>query len=147
MRLATPLAAGVLGAVLGSLAGSLGTFVHRSDLHLSAASLPVGLVLALVLSVATVVLCGAATSSRLAAAAAAAGWLLAVLSLASRRAEGDVILAALPSGYVWLYGGTVAVMAAAAYPYGMLPRGWGPSPETGGGSSLDGPGRPADERR
>ena len=70
------------------------------------AGLPVGLAVAAALSAGVFVTCGLLLG-RPGAAAAAIGWLVAVLVLASRRPEGDLVVPGSVAGYVWLLGGTL----------------------------------------
>jgi len=45
------------------------------------------------------------------------GWLVAVLVLASRRPEGDLVVPGSVAGYVWLLGGTLLAGVCVALPY------------------------------
>ncbi len=60
---------------------------------------------------------GAGVLGRPGAAAAAIGWLVAVLVLASRRPEGDLVVPGSVAGYVWLLGGTLLAGVCVALPY------------------------------
>ena len=100
-------------AAAGACAGVLGSFVHPLVL----AGLPVGLAVAAALSVGVFVTSGLLLG-RPGAAAAALGWLVAVLVLASRRPEGDLVVPGSVAGYVWLLGGTVLAGCCVALPYG-----------------------------
>lgn len=114
----TRVALGLLGLVLGVMAGVLGSFVHA----LTWAGLPVGLLLGLGLSLAVFATAGLAGRSRGGAALAAAGWVVAVLALSSRRPEGDLVVPAGALGNGWLVGGLLLAGLAVAWPYGGLPR-------------------------
>jgi hypothetical protein len=99
-------------AAAGAGAGVLGSFVHPLDL----AGLPVGLAVAAALSAGVFVTTGLLLD-RPGAAAAALGWLVAVLVLASRRPEGDLVVPGSVAGYVWLLGGTLLAGGCVALPY------------------------------
>ena len=100
-------------AAAGACAGVLGSFVHPLVL----AGLPVGLAVAAALSAGVFVTSGLLVG-RPGAAAAALGWLVAVLVLASRRPEGDLVVPGSVAGYVWLLGGTLLAGGCVALPYG-----------------------------
>lgn len=99
-------------AAAGAGAGVLGSFVHPLVL----AGLPVGLAVAAALSAGVFVTSGLLLG-RPGAAAAALGWLVAVLVLASRRPEGDLVVPGSVAGYVWLLGGTLLAGVCVALPY------------------------------
>jgi hypothetical protein len=114
-----------LAALAGLAVGVVGTFLHRIFvLHL-----PVGLVAGLALSVAVMVYATAVVASRVGAVAAFLGWLLAVASLSLARPEGDVVLAAQPVGYVWLFGGTLIGGLCIGLAPLLVPRAWRPPTE------------------
>lgn len=104
----------VVALLLGAVAGILGTIVHRVQW----ADLPLGLVLALVLTLSTAVMCRA-WSGLVTLLAAAVGWLVAVQVLSASGPGGDVLVPAQTVGYVWTYGG-LALVAITAF----LPRAW-----------------------
>jgi hypothetical protein len=108
----------LLALVAGVLAGIFGSFVQAIDGRVLGAGLPVGLVIALAVSLAAVVGSGRAAGARTAALLAVLGWLLAVLTLAMPRAEGDVIIASGTIGITWLYAGAVLVALGVLPPYG-----------------------------
>ena len=97
----------------GALAGVLGSFVHPLDV----ARLPLGLALAVLLTAGVLVTWGLLVG-RAGAVAAAFGWVAVVLLLAARRPEGDLVVPASVSGYLWLLGGLVLAAACIALPYG-----------------------------
>jgi Family of unknown function (DUF6113) len=105
--------------VAGAGAGVLGSFVHGYQWH----GVPVGLLVALALSLAVFGTAGLAVRARSGAIAAAAGWLLAVGVLSLQRPEGDLVVSASTLGYLWLLGGTVVAGAAIAIPYSLWPAG------------------------
>jgi len=102
----------------GAAAGVLGSFVHP----LRVAGLPGGLLLALALCVTVIGAAGLLVGSRSGAGAAAVGWLVMVLLFAAPRAEGDLVVAGDPAGYLWLFGGTLAAGLAIGWPYGRRAR-------------------------
>lgn len=101
-------AAGVSGLV----GGLLGSFVHSFTWY----AVPVGLGTALALTLSIFTTARIATRSRLGAAVAVASWLVPVLVLTVRRAEGDLIIAGTALGYAWLVGGTLLAGCAVAWP-------------------------------
>ncbi|ANC30915.1 DUF6113 family protein [Isoptericola dokdonensis] len=112
----------LLALLLGAVIGLVGTVTHRSTW----ADLPVGLVLALVMTLATAVLCRAWTGTG-ALLAAGAGWLVTVQLLATDGPGGDVLVPADLTGYLWTYGGLVLFAVAA-----FLPRRWFDDEPSGG---------------
>jgi hypothetical protein len=104
----------VLALALGAVVGVLGTVAHRTQWN----DLPVGIVLALAITLSTAVLCRAwAGMGPL--LAAGAGWVVAVQVLAVAGPGGDVLVPAQPVGLVWTYGGLAMFLVAA-----FLPRSW-----------------------
>ncbi|MEU2199606.1 DUF6113 family protein [Isoptericola sp. NPDC019482] len=104
----------VLAVALGAVVGVLGTVAHRTQWQ----DLPVGIVLALAITLSTAVLCRAwAGLGPL--LAAGAGWVVAVQVLAVAGPGGDVLVPAQPVGLVWTYGGLAMFLVAA-----FLPRSW-----------------------
>lgn len=104
----------LLAAALGLVVGVLGTVAHRTQWH----GVPAGLVLALVVTLSTAVLCRA-WSDVGALLAAGAGWVVAVQVLSLPGPGGDVLVPAQPVGMVWTYGGMLMFVVAA-----FLPRSW-----------------------
>jgi len=105
-------------AACGVVVGLLGSFQQGWRLMLGGVDLPVGAVLGLALTLATVVWAGVVSRSRVGAALTFFGWMSAVLVLAMPRPEGDLIVPGTVAGYVWLFGGTLLGAAAMAWPYG-----------------------------
>ncbi|MFD6135075.1 DUF6113 family protein [Isoptericola sp. NPDC060257] len=104
----------LLAVALGAVVGVLGTVAHRTQWH----DLPVGIVLALAITLSTAVLCRAwAGLGPL--LAAGAGWVMAVQVLAVAGPGGDVLVPAQAVGLVWTYGGLAMFLVAA-----FLPRSW-----------------------
>ncbi|MCK9792249.1 DUF6113 family protein [Isoptericola sp. 4D.3] len=104
----------VLALVLGAVVGVLGTVAHRTQWN----DLPLGVVLALAITLSTAVLCRAwAGLGPL--LAAAAGWVVAVQVLSVAGPGGDVLVPAQAVGLVWTYGGVAMFLVAA-----FLPRSW-----------------------
>lgn len=117
----------VLAVAAGVAVGLLGSLVHP----VRVAGIPVGLVIALLLSLTVFVGCGGGLRSRGGAAAAALGWLGPVLLLSTPRPEGDLVVPGNALGYAWLLGGTVLAGLAVAVPYGDHPGGAGAASGTG----------------
>ncbi len=86
--------------------------------------MPVGLLAALVLTLAVCAAAGLGTRSRGPAAGAALGWVGIVVVLSTRRPEGDLVVPGTLLGYAWLLGGTLVAGAAVSWPYAST----GPSP-------------------
>lgn len=108
MRRPAPLAAlGVLAALLGALAGVLGSFDQAVGAVVPLLRLHVGLVLALLLTLAVFTGAALVTRHRSTPVLALLGWLAAVLVLSMKRPEGDLVVPATPSGYAWLLGGSL----------------------------------------
>ncbi len=98
MRVRVPLAVLLLAA--GVVVGAASTFVH---------ALPVGLVLALVATFASVLALPPGWWSRL---PFAVGWLLVVFYFSNPRPEGDYLVASDTTGYTLLGTGVVIVVAS-----------------------------------
>lgn len=111
----------VLGALvagaLGIGVGLLGALAHSMSVRMLGLSLPVGLLPALAGLAGLLVGTGTILRSRLVLLAPAAGWALAVFPLAVPRPEGDLVVAASASGYVFLLGGAVLIGACLTLPY------------------------------
>ncbi|MFC8597847.1 DUF6113 family protein [Isoptericola sp. NPDC057191] len=104
----------VLALALGAVVGVLGTVAHRTQWH----DLPLGIVLALAITLSTAVLCRAwAGLGPL--LAAGAGWVVAVQALSVAGPGGDVLVPAQAVGLVWTYGGLLMFLVGA-----FLPRSW-----------------------
>jgi hypothetical protein len=104
----------VLALALGATVGVLGTVAHRAQWQ----DLPVGVALALAITLSAAVLCRAwAGLGTL--LACGAGWVVAVQALALEGPGGDVLVPAQPVGLVWTYGGMALFLVAA-----FLPRSW-----------------------
>lgn len=102
----------VLALLLGVLVGAIGTVMFQ-------AVFPVGLVLALVATLAGAVT-ARAWSGFGTLVAYAAGWFAAVQVLAAKGPGGDVLVpGGHASSYVWVYGGFVLVMLSS-----FAPRSW-----------------------
>ena len=112
----------LLAVVLGLVMGVLGTAAHRTTWL----DLPVGIILALALTLSTAVLCRA-WSGLGGMLAAGGGWLVAVQVLSLSGPGGDVLVPAEAVGMAWSYGG-LAVFVVAAF----LPRSWFTDPPTPG---------------
>lgn len=104
----------VLALVLGATVGMLGTVAHRTQWQ----DLPVGIALALAITLSTAVLCRAwAGLGTL--LACGGGWVVAVQVLALEGPGGDVLVPAQAVGLIWTYGGMALFLVAA-----FLPRVW-----------------------
>src|SRR5689334_15493503 len=104
-------AAAVSGAAYGTLVmlglalGVFGGFEHSWYVG----TVPVGAIIWVGALFAAPFAFGRLTGSRAAPLVLIVAWLLMSFLLAGRRPEGDLVIAADPSGYVYLYGGAVAV--------------------------------------
>jgi hypothetical protein len=107
----------LLLAVLGTVVGVAGAFVHHVRLPVGGASIPVGLVLALVTGTVLAVAGGLLTCSRLGAGLVAGPWLLAALPFAAQRPEGDLVISATPIGYAYLLGTSLLGAMTITVPY------------------------------
>ncbi|MEV0399896.1 DUF6113 family protein [Actinoallomurus sp. NPDC050550] len=106
--LVTGAAYGVL-AVLGLLIGLVGSF----EFSWTAGSVPMAAILLSLVEFAAFRLAGWGMSGRLGVAAMAIPWLIVVVLLSSRRPEGDLIVTGTTGGYVFIFGGAIAAVAAA----------------------------------
>lgn len=111
------LAYGVL-FVLGLLFGLVGSF----EFSWTIGSVPVAAILLSAAAFAAFRLAGWAMESRLGVAAIAAPWLIVVVLLSSRRPEGDLVVTGTAAGYVFIFGGSIAAIAAVAAT--RSPRSW-----------------------
>ncbi|GAA3106102.1 hypothetical protein GCM10017600_51490 [Streptosporangium carneum] len=93
--------------ILGLVMGVLGAFHHSWYLS----PIPISAIGCVLLLFAVCHGAGRAMGGKLAALAPAAGWLVMTMVWLAGRPEGDVVIANDPSGYVYLYGGVVAVLA------------------------------------
>ncbi|GAA4631402.1 hypothetical protein GCM10023196_060710 [Actinoallomurus vinaceus] len=106
--LVTGVAYGVL-AVLGLLLGLVGSF----EFSWTAGSVPVAAILLSLIEFGAFRLAGWGMEGRLGVAAMAVPWLIVVVMLSSRRPEGDLIVTGTTGGYVFIFGGAIAAVAAA----------------------------------
>jgi hypothetical protein len=116
MHAATRALGHLLVLVAGVGAGLLGSFTFGY----TRGSLPVGLLIALCLSLAVFVGAGLLLRSRGAAAVATAGWLVTVGLLSMQRPEGDLVVPATTLGYCWLLVGTLVAGCSLAVPYAAI---------------------------
>lgn len=100
---------GVL-VVLGLLVGVLGSF----EFSWTMASVPIAAVILTVADFAVFRAAGWAMQSRLGVAATAVPWLVVTVLLSTRRAEGDLVVTGTLAGYVYIFGGAIAAVAAVA---------------------------------
>lgn len=115
--LATGAAYGLL-VVLGVLLGVVGSFTFSW----AAAGLPMAAVLLAVVNFAVFRFAGWAMEGKLGAVAVAAPWLIVVVLLSSPRPEGDLIVTGTLAGYLFIFGGSIAAVAAMAMT--RSPRPW-----------------------
>jgi hypothetical protein len=101
------LAYGVL-AVLGVLLGVIGSFEFSWEFG----SVPVAAILLSVVNLAAFRAAGWAMESKLGAVVPAILWLIILIVLSSRRPEGDLVVTGTAAGYVYMFGGAVAALAA-----------------------------------
>jgi hypothetical protein len=103
----TGLAYGVL-AVLGVLLGVIGSF----EFSWQFGSVPVAAILLSVVNLAAFRAAGWAMESKLGAVVPAVVWMIILVVLSSRRPEGDLVVTGTTPGYVYMFGGAVAALAA-----------------------------------
>ena len=115
--------------VLGLLLGLVGSF----EFAWTAAGVPVAAIALAVVHLAVFRAAGWAMQSRLGVAATAVPWLLVTVVLSTRRPEGDLVVTGTLAGYVYIFGGAIAAVAAVA---STRPGGsWNPAcPTVPGGS-------------
>ncbi len=130
-----PRAAALALALLGGFAvGVLGSFLQAVEL----AGLPMGTVIVLAATGFAFFSAGSVGHSRGVAVVCAIGWGLAVLSLITPRAAGDVVLTAELRTYVFLGGGLLLAALASSWPYGVTRRGDPVAPPDGAADGDDG---------
>ncbi|GAA1024616.1 hypothetical protein Aple_102780 [Acrocarpospora pleiomorpha] len=95
-------------AVLGVVLGVLGGFSHAWE----ALGVPAAAIGWTVVLFAVPYGMGRLMRTRLAALIPVVGWMATVFVFAGKRPEGDLTIAANVAGYVYLYGGSVAVLVA-----------------------------------
>lgn len=105
----TGAAYGVL-VVLGLLLGLVGSF----EFSWTAFGLPIAAIVVAVVDFAVFRAAGWAMQTRLGVAAAAVPWLVVTVLLSTRRAEGDLVVTGTLAGYVYIFGGAIAAVAAVA---------------------------------
>jgi hypothetical protein len=98
---------GVL-AVLGVLLGVIGSFEFSWQL----AGVPVAAIFLSLVNLAAFRAAGWAMESKLGAVIPAALWMIILVVLSSRRPEGDLVVTGTTPGYVYMFGGAVAALAA-----------------------------------
>lgn len=103
-------------ALIGVLVGAIGTVAHRWQF--GDAMIPLGIVLALLATVLAGVL-ARAWAGLLGLLGYGLGWAAVVQVLSLTGPGGDVLVPAQAVGYVWTYGGVVAIAVVA-----FLPRSW-----------------------
>ncbi|MDF5754643.1 DUF6113 family protein [Spongiactinospora sp. TRM90649] len=101
---------GVVFAIFGVLLGVVGGFLHNAYALADVPFVSVAWVLVLA---GLVHLTGRLTGGRLVPLVITAVWIAVSLVLSGRRVEGDLVIAANAAGYVYLYGGFVAMLIAA----------------------------------
>lgn len=95
--------------VLGAVMGVLGGFTHAAW-HVG--PVPAGAIGWLLALLGVGVGAGRLMRGRLGAAVPSAGWLLVSMAFSLELAAGDLVISGNASGYVYLYGGIVAVVVA-----------------------------------
>ncbi|GLX98941.1 MULTISPECIES: DUF6113 family protein [Herbidospora] len=98
--------------MLGLVVGVVGAFEHEWYLF---GTLPVGAVLAVLILFGLPYAMGRLMRTRMAAGVVAVGWVIPSMILAGPRPEGDLAIAATLGGYIYLYGGLVAVALAVVF--------------------------------
>lgn len=127
-------AANAVLVMLGLLMGVLGGFQHSWYVR----PVPVSAIACVALLFAVTYGAGRATRGKAAPLAFAAGWALVTVIWTSGRPEGDLVIANDLSGYLYLYGGLVAVVmgvmlspsATVAGSWLLTPHGYGSEPHS-----------------
>jgi Family of unknown function (DUF6113) len=101
------LAYGVL-AVLGVLLGVIGSFEFSWQLG----GVPVAAIFLSLVNLAAFRAAGWAMEAKLGAVIPAVLWMIILVVLSSRRPEGDLVVTGTTPGYVYMFGGAVAALAA-----------------------------------
>ncbi len=94
--------------VLGVVLGVVGGFEHSWY----AGDVPVAAIVWLPILFAVPYAMGRLIGGKMGALLPAAGWMFVSFFLASKQAAGDLVIAADPAGYWYLYGGTAALVVA-----------------------------------
>jgi hypothetical protein len=112
VRLEAFVSGGAYGVLVvgGATIGLLGSFYQAVD----TGPVPVLAIAFTLLNLGAFRLAGWAMGTRLGAVIPALGWLLVVIFLSSRRAEGDLVISASAAGYVFILGGSAAAILAVA---------------------------------
>jgi uncharacterized protein DUF6113 len=121
-------------AAAGAAAGVAGSFRYAW----TARGLPLGLLTALLLTVAVIATVGLASRGRLAPAVAAVAWVVVVVLLSVRRPEGDLVVTGTALGSLWLLAGSLLAGSAVTWPYAVRP-GDGPLRRVTGSSTAGAP--------
>lgn len=97
-------------AVLGVVVGVIGSFEFAWEIG----DFPVAAILLSVLNLVFFRAAGWAMESKLGAVVPALLWMIILFVLASRRPEGDLVVTGTTAGYVYMFGGAFAAVAAVA---------------------------------
>lgn len=97
-------------AVLGVLLGVIGSFEFGWEIG----PVPVAAILLSLLNLVAFLAAGWAMESKFAAVLPALLWLVVLFVLSSRRPEGDLVVTGTTAGYVYMFGGAFAAVAAVA---------------------------------
>jgi hypothetical protein len=103
----TGLTYGVL-AVLGVVLGVIESFQFSWEVG----SVPVAAIVLSLVNLAVFRAAGWAMGSRLGAVVPAVPWMVVLVVLSARRPEGDLVVTGTAAGYVYMFGGAVAVLIA-----------------------------------
>jgi hypothetical protein len=102
--------------VLGALEGLIGSFAYGAW---SIGSFPAAAVLLCLILIATCVFGAWGMTSVAGALLPALGWIIASFVLDSPSQQGSVVVAAIPSGEWYLYGGAVSALLGIAVAFGL----------------------------
>lgn len=97
-----------LFAVLGVLLGLIGSFEFSWQLG----GVPVAAIFLSLVNLAAFRAAGWAMERKLGAVVPAVVWMIILVVLSSRRPEGDLVVTGTTPGYVYMFGGAVAALAA-----------------------------------
>jgi hypothetical protein len=116
LGLVTQIAAIVLVGAVGALGGLLLTAIHQSSIQLGEVSFPLGVVAAMLATIALIVGLRLLFDTRVLPAIAGALLLTATAILAMPTPGGSVVVPANAAGYIWTFGPALVTLVVLAWP-------------------------------